>query len=102
MSVKDPVCGMEIEPASAFAARQHKGQTYHFCLENCVRHFDATPEKYALAVPSATTGLAEGASGAVRLEPPVRGLSRFGGPALAQALHSVPGVSKGSVNAGSE
>ncbi len=101
MSVKDPVCGMEIEPASAFAARQHKGQTYHFCSENCVKQFDTAPEKYALAVPSATTGLAEGASGAVRLELPVRGLSRSGGPALAQALHSVPGVSKVNVNAGS-
>ncbi len=101
MPVKDPVCGMEIEAQAAFATRQHKGQTYHFCSENCVKQFDAMPEKYALAVPSATTGLAEGASGAVRLELPVRGLSRSGGPALAQALHSVPGVSKVNVNAGS-
>lgn len=68
MPVKDPVCGMEIEPQAAFAARQSKGQTYYFCSENCVKQFDATPEKYAAAVPSATTGVSEGASGRVRLE----------------------------------
>ena len=66
MSVKDPVCGMEIEPLSAFATRQFRGQTYHFCSQNCVTKFDAAPEKYALAVPSATTCLAEGTRGPVR------------------------------------
>src|SRR5574341_1060693 len=101
MSVKDPVCGMEIEPQAAFATRQYKGQTFHFCSANCVSKFDAAPEQYALAVPSATTGIADGASGPVRLELPVSGLSRSGGPALAQALQAVPGVRKASVNAGS-
>ncbi len=74
MSVKDPVCGMEIEPQAAFATRQYKGQTFHFCSENCVSKFDAAPGQYALAVPSATTGIANGASGPVRLELPVSGL----------------------------
>jgi Cu+-exporting ATPase len=92
---------MEIEPQAAFATRQYKGQTFHFCSANCVSKFDAAPEQYALAVPSATTGIADGASGPVRLELPVSGLSRSGGPALAQALQAVPGVRKASVNAGS-
>src|SRR3990172_6573465 len=98
MSVKDPVCGMEIEPKTAFATRQYKGQTFYFCSANCVSKFDAAPEQYALAVPSATTGVADGASGPVRLELPVRGLSRSGGPALERALTAIPGVSKASVN----
>ena len=98
MSVKDPVCGMEIEPQGAAATRHHQGMTYYFCSDNCVKQFDAAPKKYSAAVPSATTGIANGASGPVRLELPVRGLNRSGGPALERALTAVPGVSKATVN----
>src|SRR3990172_5395232 len=100
MSVKDPVCGMEIEPQAAFPTRQYKGQTFHFCSANCVSKFDDAPEQYALAVPSATTGIADSASGPVRLELPVSGLSRSGGPAPAPAPPPLPGVRKANVNAG--
>ena len=31
MMVKDPVCGMDIDPQSAFARREHMGQTFYFC-----------------------------------------------------------------------
>jgi len=30
-SVGDPVCGMEIETATAAELTEHKGQTYYFC-----------------------------------------------------------------------
>ncbi len=89
---------MEIETGSAHATRQYKGSTYHFCSERCVKQFDAAPEKYAVAVSSATTGIASGASGPLRLELPIRGLQRAGGPALEKALQDVPGVSKANVN----
>lgn len=98
MPVKDPVCGMEIEPNSAFSTRQSKGQTFYFCSENCVNQFDAAPEKFVLAVPSATTGIAEYVSGPLRLELPVRGLNRLGGPALSKALQILPGVNRVHVN----
>lgn len=59
--VRDPVCGMEIEPSTAFATREHMGQVFYFCSENCVKQFDADPHPYAHAagetVGSATTGL---------------------------------------------
>ncbi len=29
--VKDPVCGMDIEAATAAGRTEHKGQTYFFC-----------------------------------------------------------------------
>ena len=98
MPVKDPVCGMEIEPNSAFASRQNKGHTLYFCSENCVKQFDAAPEKYTPAVSSATTGIAENVSGPLKLELPVRGLNRSGGPALSKAIQSVPGVNQVHVN----
>ena len=45
--VKDPVCGMEIDPASAAGSSEYEGQTHYFCNLNCKESFDAEPEKYA-------------------------------------------------------
>jgi Cu+-exporting ATPase len=42
----DPVCGMEVNPASAEAQREYSGQTFYFCSEECKRKFDADPERY--------------------------------------------------------
>jgi len=44
--VKDPVCGMEIDPKTAFATREHSGRTFYFCSKSCVDKFDADPHKY--------------------------------------------------------
>jgi Cu+-exporting ATPase len=45
-TVKDPVCGMEIDPATAAGTSEYKGQTYHFCSIGCKKSFDKEPEKY--------------------------------------------------------
>ncbi len=47
--VKDPVCGMMIDPKTAFATREHAGQTFYFCSQDCVDKFDADPHKYGHA-----------------------------------------------------
>ncbi|OGO13650.1 MAG: ATPase [Chloroflexi bacterium RBG_13_66_10] len=94
--VRDPVCGMEVDPAAAFAVRQYKGQTFYFCSEKCVKSFDEDQGRYA-GPASATTGVPEVATSTVRLELPARGLSRSGGPALAQALRSLAGVGNATV-----
>ena len=44
--VKDPVCGMTIEPARAAATSEYKGQTYYFCAKGCKVQFDKNPDKY--------------------------------------------------------
>jgi Cu+-exporting ATPase len=46
-TVRDPVCGMDIEPATAAAREEYGGKTYHFCSENCHQQFVATPERFA-------------------------------------------------------
>jgi Cu+-exporting ATPase len=89
---------MEIEPPSAFATRHTQGQTFYFCSENCVKQFDAAPERYTPAVPSATTGLSEGGAGLVRIMLPIGGLRKSGGPALERAIAAVPGVAKATAN----
>jgi len=45
-AVKDPVCGMDIETASAAGRTEHNGQTYYFCDSKCKEKFDLNPEQY--------------------------------------------------------
>ena len=45
-TVKDPVCGMDIDPATAAGKSEYKGQTYYFCSGGCKKSFDKDPEKY--------------------------------------------------------
>lgn len=47
MSVKDPVCGMEIKPEDAVARIKHEGRDYYFCSESCEEEFRENPEDYA-------------------------------------------------------
>jgi len=47
-TVKDPVCGMDIEPNTAAATEDYQGKTYHFCSTVCHDKFKAEPEKYAV------------------------------------------------------
>ena len=44
--VKDPVCGMSVDPARAKATAEHQGRTYYFCCPGCARKFTAEPQKY--------------------------------------------------------
>ena len=44
--VKDPVCGMEIDPHSAAGQTEFNGQIYYFCSFGCIKAFDEEPEKY--------------------------------------------------------
>jgi Cu+-exporting ATPase len=48
-TVRDPVCGMTVDPAKPGAALEHHGKTYHFCCQHCAAKFQADPAKYAKA-----------------------------------------------------
>jgi YHS domain-containing protein len=43
---KDPVCGMEVDPARAAATVEYQGETYYFCSPGCKAAFEKEPEKY--------------------------------------------------------
>ena len=45
-AVKDRVCGMDIETATAAGRTELKGQTYYFCNSDCKEKFDSNPEQY--------------------------------------------------------
>ena len=42
----DPVCGMNVDPATSEHRAEHEGSTYHFCSAGCRAKFVADPEKY--------------------------------------------------------
>ncbi|HSN89371.1 MAG TPA: YHS domain-containing protein [Thermoanaerobaculia bacterium] len=44
--VTDPVCGMEIDPATAAGKSVYAGKTYYFCSKDEKAQFDKDPEKY--------------------------------------------------------
>jgi Cu+-exporting ATPase len=45
--VKDPVCGMEVDPAATPHRAEHHGRQYHFCSAGCLAKFRAEPDSYA-------------------------------------------------------
>src|ERR1041385_3625307 len=51
--VKDPVCNMNVDPATARGSAEYKGHAYYFCSPGCVTHFKADPEKYLAPRPAA-------------------------------------------------
>lgn len=44
--VRDPVCGMMIDPATAAAKSEYRGTTYFFCARGCQVAFDKDPGTY--------------------------------------------------------
>ncbi|WP_163269569.1 heavy metal translocating P-type ATPase [Chelativorans alearense] len=47
--VRDPVCGMTVDPSKGKPSLEHAGHTYHFCSESCRNRFAADPEAYLTA-----------------------------------------------------
>jgi Cu+-exporting ATPase len=43
---KDPVCGMNVDPAKAAGTSDYEGRTYYFCSNGCKATFDARPKEF--------------------------------------------------------
>lgn len=46
---RDPVCGMDVDEATAQWKSEYLGQTYYFCAPGCKQAFDQNPARYATA-----------------------------------------------------
>jgi P-type Cu+ transporter len=44
--VRDPVCGMTVDPQQAAESVVYRGGAYYFCSKGCAAKFQADPEKY--------------------------------------------------------
>ncbi len=72
--VKDPVCGMTVDPARAAASFEHDHHVHHFCALSCFAKFRAEPERYlggaaAPAMPAAAEYTCPMHPGIVQLGP---------------------------------
>ena len=47
--VRDPVCGMTVDPDKGKPTYELEGHTYHFCCEGCRNKFAADPQAYMTA-----------------------------------------------------
>jgi Cu+-exporting ATPase len=52
--VRDPVCGMMVDPARAAAKFDYEGTTYYFCNPGCLKKFQAQPDVYLSTAPVAS------------------------------------------------
>jgi Cu+-exporting ATPase len=53
--VRDPVCGMSVDPRTATHRAEHKGTTAFFCSEGCKAKFLVHPDQYSVPTPAPPT-----------------------------------------------
>ena len=70
--VKDPVCGMDVDPSMARFQATFEGRTFYFCSQNCHDRFTANPEQYAAAVPAPTKPAPAGTIWTCPMHPEIR------------------------------
>ena len=56
--IKDPVCGMTVDPATAKHHAEHGGAMFHFCSAGCAAKFTADPGKYLADTPASMAAAA--------------------------------------------
>ncbi len=115
-TVKDPVCGMDVNPATAAGESTHEGKRYYFCSTACKEQFDRDPMRFANA--SATAGkstvqvVIEGAplngnrhtnttpdGGGERVDLPITGMTCAAcARRIERQLTKAPGVQRANVN----
>ncbi len=54
--VKDPVCGMDVDPATSEQRTTHEGHTYYFCSAHCKQKFENSPGDYVGAPAESSSG----------------------------------------------
>ena len=96
-TMRDPVCGMQIDTSDAVAKRTVHDVAYYFCSGRCVAAFDADPARYT-APASATTGVPASSVRPAQIALPIADLKRSGAAALERVLVTVPGVIRARVN----
>ena len=71
-SVKDPVCGMMINPATAGHRAHYQGKDYHFCSQDCQDKFVADPERYVASAPPNAKSVPTGTIWTCPMHPEIR------------------------------
>jgi len=91
VGVRDPVCGMTVDPQHAAGSVDYHGRTYYFCSTGCATRFRAEPEKYLhpQPVPERTPEKAAGVEYTCPMHPEVRQMGPGSCPICGMALEPV-------------
>jgi len=84
--VKDPVCGMSVDPHATPHRAEHAGRPYHFCSAGCRTKFAADPLKYLDPASSVAEPVPEGAVYTCPMHPEVRQVGPGACPICGMAL----------------
>ncbi len=71
-TVKDPVCGMIVDPATTPHHAHYAGEDYHFCSAGCRTKFEGDPERYVGDRPQPLVEAAPGTMWTCPMHPEVR------------------------------
>jgi Cu+-exporting ATPase len=72
VKVKDPVCGMSVDPARTAHHAEHAGHAYHFCSARCREKFVAEPGKYLAPEPEPAAPVVAGTIYTCPMHPEIR------------------------------
>src|SRR5271167_799610 len=67
---KDPVCGMNVNPATAKNTHEHDGKKFYFCCPGCAEKFKSNPAGYLNKPPSKPELVMLGTAPAPKAAPP--------------------------------
>ncbi len=70
--MKDPVCGMTVDPAVTPHHADHAGTTFHFCSAGCRTKFMADPARYLAGASPPPVGAADSAMWTCPMHPQIR------------------------------
>jgi Cu+-exporting ATPase len=93
---RDPVCGMNVNPATTKHVHEHGGKNYYFCCAGCEEKFKADPGKYlggTAATRSSGLVMLGAAKPAISSDPqpqPTKPQSQTRGPAATEAAYVCP------------
>ncbi len=86
VTVKDPVCGMTVDPKTARHQAEHEGSAYYFCSAGCRTRFVADPGKYLSPGAAAAEPVQPGAIYICPMHPEVRQVGPGSCPICGMAL----------------
>jgi Cu+-exporting ATPase len=84
-TVRDPVCGMTVDPATSKHRFAYRGETFHFCSASCKTKFAADPQTY-LEKPAAKADMPEGTIYTCPMHPEIRQVGPGSCPICGMAL----------------
>ncbi|MCK1637944.1 heavy metal translocating P-type ATPase [Bradyrhizobium sp. 157] len=85
-TVRDPVCGMSVDPATSKHRFDYHGETFHFCSAGCRTKFSADPAAYLEKTKAPKAAVPEGTIYTCPMHPEIRQVGPGSCPICGMAL----------------